>query len=192
MINRRVLIKLHSLLLNSNIKQRTFSLHCTLQGKPIVSSHNEWDPLEEIILGRIEGATIPEYDITLKPTTPPEKLDLFRNNAGQSFPLDVVDKAKKELDYFARVLESEGVTVRRPEVNATRDFCTPFKTPDFSCKAAIHAAMPRDSLLVVGDEIIEAPMSWRSRYFEFRSFRPLIKEYFKVKFITQSNIGYAF
>ncbi len=36
----------------------------------------------------------------------------------------------------------------------------------------------RDNLLVVGNEIIEAPMSWRSRYFEYRSYRNLIKEYF--------------
>ena len=36
----------------------------------------------------------------------------------------------------------------------------------------------RDLLLVVGDEIIEAPMAWRCRFFEYRSFRPLLKEYF--------------
>ena len=24
-----------------------------------VNSHNEWDPLEEVIVGRLEGATIP-------------------------------------------------------------------------------------------------------------------------------------
>jgi glycine amidinotransferase len=24
-----------------------------------VNSHNEWDPLEEIIVGRLEGATMP-------------------------------------------------------------------------------------------------------------------------------------
>lgn len=39
--------------------------------------------------------------------------------------------------------------------------------------------MPRDILLVVGDEIIEAPMAWRSRFFEYRAYRPLLKEYFK-------------
>ena len=41
-----------------------------------------------------------------------------------------------------------------------------------------YAAMPRDILMVVGDEIIEAPMAWRSRFFEYRAYRPLIKEYF--------------
>ncbi len=41
------------------------------------------------------------------------------------------------------------------------------------------SAMPRDILLVFGDEIIEAPMAWRSRFFEYRAFRGLMKEYFK-------------
>jgi glycine amidinotransferase len=27
-----------------------------------VNSHNEWDPLEEVIVGRLEGATIPSSD----------------------------------------------------------------------------------------------------------------------------------
>lgn len=39
--------------------------------------------------------------------------------------------------------------------------------------------MPRDILLVVGNEIIEAPMAWRARFFEYRAYRPLIKEYFR-------------
>ena len=43
----------------------------------------------------------------------------------------------------------------------------------------MYAAMPRDILMVVGDEIIEAPMAWRSRFFEYRAYRSLLKEYFK-------------
>jgi glycine amidinotransferase len=46
------------------------------------------------------------------------------------------------------------------------------------CKNGLYAAMPRDVLIVVGNEIIEAPMAWRSRFFEYRPFRKLIKEYF--------------
>ena len=45
--------------------------------------------------------------------------------------------------------------------------------------SGLYAAMPRDILMVVGDEIIEAPMAWRSRFFEYRSYRPLMKEYFR-------------
>lgn len=43
----------------------------------------------------------------------------------------------------------------------------------------MYAAMPRDILIVVGNEIIEAPMAWRARFFEYRAYRPLIKEYFR-------------
>ena len=37
---------------------------------------------------------------------------------------------------------------------------------------------PRDGFLIVGDEIIETPMAWRSRYFEGHAFRKLFKDYF--------------
>lgn len=40
-------------------------------------------------------------------------------------------------------------------------------------------ACPRDGVLVVGDEIIEAPVAWRSRMFEFYPYRKLFNDYFK-------------
>ena len=53
-----------------------------------------------------------------------------------------------------------------------------YKTPDFE-SPGLYAAMPRDILMVIGEEIIEAPMSWRTRFFEYRAYRPLLKEYFR-------------
>ena len=38
--------------------------------------------------------------------------------------------------------------------------------------------MPRDILIVIENELIETPMGWRSRFFEYIAYRPLIKEYF--------------
>jgi hypothetical protein len=32
----------------------------------IVNSHNEFDPLEEVIVGRVEGSTIPEWHVSGK------------------------------------------------------------------------------------------------------------------------------
>jgi glycine amidinotransferase len=66
--------------------------------------------------------------------------------------------------------KAEGIKVRRPEV-ARGDFSQPYSTPDFACTNGLYAAMPRDVLLVVGNEIIESPMAWRSRYFEYRPYR---------------------
>lgn len=39
--------------------------------------------------------------------------------------------------------------------------------------------MPRDLLIVVGDTIVEAPLSWRCRHHEVDAYRPLIKSYFR-------------
>jgi len=38
---------------------------------------------------------------------------------------------------------------------------------------------PRDGLLVVGNEIIETPMSTRSRLFEFYPYKTLLIDYFR-------------
>ena len=69
------------------------------------------------------------------------------------------------------------MTVRRPEMV---DFSQDYKTPDFEVASGMYAAMPHDILMVIGNEIIEAPMAWRSRFLEYRAYRPLLKEYFKV------------
>ena len=53
-----------------------------------------------------------------------------------------------------------------------------YETPDFKSHG-MYAAMPRDIIITIGNEIIEAPMAWRSRFFEYRAYRELMKEYFR-------------
>ena len=144
---------------------------------PIVNSHNEFDPLEEVIVGRVEGATIPEWHVSGKAVWPRKWWDMYKRDAGKPFPKELMDKAVKELDNFTKILEAEGVKVRRPEV-CPGDFAQSYQTPDFKSNNGLYAAMPRDILIVVGNEIIEAPMAWRSRFFEYRPYRESIKEYF--------------
>nr|WP_262562335.1 hypothetical protein [Acaryochloris sp. CCMEE 5410] len=36
-----------------------------------VNSYNEWDPLEEVIVGHLEGAIIPPYHVTVTYNIPP-------------------------------------------------------------------------------------------------------------------------
>ncbi|HEY0638119.1 MAG TPA: amidinotransferase [Pseudonocardiaceae bacterium] len=142
---------------------------------PPVSSYNEWDPLEEVIVGIIDGATFPGWHFSLQPVLPPGQHETFQRHAGKPFPAELVDAARRELEQFVQILEGEGVTVRRPSpVPQGR----PYSTLDWA-STGMYAAMPRDALLVVGDEIIECPMAWRSRYFETLAYRPLIKEYFR-------------
>lgn len=142
-----------------------------------VNSHNEFDPLEEVIVGRVEGATIPEWHVSGKAVWPEKWWDMYKTKGGKSFPQEMINEAAKDLNGLVKILEAEGVKVRRPEVTKG-DFAQDIRTPDFNCKSGLYAAMPRDVLIVVGNEIIEAPMAWRSRFFEYRPYRKLIKEYF--------------
>ena len=145
------------------------------QTLPVVNSYNEWDPLEEVIVGVADGACIPGWHAAIQATMPECHWDFFAGQGGKPFPQEMIDRARRDLDGFVALLEAEGVTVRRPEVV---DYARPFATPDWQSPSGVYAAMPRDTLLVVGDEIIEAPMAWRSRYYEANAYRPLLREYF--------------
>ena len=142
---------------------------------PVVNSYNEWDPLEEVIVGVADGACIPDWHVAIKATMPRCYWDFFVEHGGKPFPQEMIDGANRDLDGFVELLEGEGVTVRRP---AVVDYTRPFATPNWRSASGVYAAMPRDTLLVVGDEIIEAPMAWRSRHHEANAYRPLLCEYF--------------
>lgn len=144
--------------------------------KPIVNSFNEWDCLEEVIVGRIEGATIPSWDESIRASMPETYKDMYKQSGGTHFPNERIEAAANELEVFVKILESQGVIVTRPEKT---DFSKEYSTPKWKSPGGLYNAMPRDLLLVIGDEIIESPMAWRSRYFEVDSYRLLLKEYFK-------------
>ncbi|CQD42720.1 hypothetical protein [Yersinia mollaretii] len=141
-----------------------------------VCSYNEWDPLEEVIVGSIEGVSIPALTHEMKAFIRKEYWDFYQKNAGKPYPSEMVQKAATALDNLQHVLENEGITVRRP---GPIDFGSMVaKTPYFAASGFCNADV-RDVLLVVGDQIIEAPMSQRCRYFEYLRYRPLIMEYWK-------------
>jgi glycine amidinotransferase len=139
-----------------------------------VNSHNEWDPLEEIIVGRLEGATIPSHHISVTFNVPRALARLHALVGGFRYPRILTTAAERELDAFIHILEAEGVTVRRPDVV---DLALPYRTPDWRSRG-FAVTCPRDGVLVIGDQIIETPMAWRSRYFETFAYRSLFKEYF--------------
>lgn len=142
--------------------------------EPIVWSCNEWDPLEEVIVGTVEGAIVPTWDSVLESTIPPRGKDFMLEYGGKPFPSEMIDKATEELNGLAKLLENLGIVVKRPK---PLDFSQSCETPWWKSQG-LYAAMPRDVLMVVGDTIIEAPMAWRSRYFESFAYRDLLYDYF--------------
>jgi glycine amidinotransferase len=139
-----------------------------------VNSWNEWDPLQEIVVGSAHGAAEMGYEPALSPYfTTGSSGRAFRG--GPVHPA-VVDEAERQLDGLAELLARYGITVRRPD---PVDHTVPFGTPDWQAPGGHASACPRDCLLVLGDEIIEAPMAQRARYFEIRAYRNLIMAYFR-------------
>ena len=155
-------------------------LYMTMASDCVVNSYNEWDPLEEVIVGVIEGACVLPWEKVFVANTPPEDLERMRSKSraygGRPVSKSLKEVARKDLDQFVNVLEQEGVVVRRPD---PLDNTKPYSTPDWRSKSGWCQKDPRDVIMVFGDHIIESTMSWKCRYFEFRAYRSLIKEYFK-------------
>jgi glycine amidinotransferase len=140
---------------------------------PVVRSYNEWDPLEEVVIGTALGAVRSAYEPAVAPFIPLG--DPERDFGGGRYSREEMERAQEQLDGFAKLLEDRGIVVRRPD---PVDHAFQVRTPDFECSFGHAQTCPRDVLLVVGEEIIEAPMAQRSRYFESRAYRSLLKEYF--------------
>lgn len=141
-----------------------------------VWSSNEWDPLEEVIVGNASGACWPGDHAVVRACMPTAHQALLRERSGQRMPSELLAAAERELDALSRRLESEGIDVRRPE---PQRYDVPFSTPNWTSAAGLYGAMPRDLALVVKDTIIEAPMAWRCRYFEVNAYRDLFCGYFQ-------------
>jgi len=137
-----------------------------------VESWTEWDPLRHVIVGRADGAHIPASEPALDAKVP-EGSDM-RGRSGPR-PPETIARANERLDAFADLLRARGIRVDRPE---PIDFARPVETPDFRAETGFGCMPPRDVLLTVGREILEAPMSYRCRWFEYLCYRPLLARFF--------------
>lgn len=144
---------------------------------PVVSASDEWSTLEEVIVGRVEGAVVPDEPVAMiQATMPQNQWAFFRDNAGKPFPSEQIEAATKDLAALVAILKTEGVKVVRP--NHPEDlFTRPIVTDAWQTRGGMYAAMPRDNLIVIGNRIIEAPMSWRSRQREGLPYKALLQAY---------------
>lgn len=138
----------------------------------VVSSWNEWDPLKHVIVGVADGCCIPPPEPALDAKVP-EDSDM-RGQFGPR-PQETVDRANELLDNFANMLRKRGVRVDRPD---PLNFNQPSSTPDWETETMFGCMPPRDVLLTVGKEMLEATMSYRCRWFEYLCYRPLLQRYY--------------
>lgn len=140
-----------------------------------VNSHNEWDRLREIIVGRAEGQASLVFASSTNGSLPEATVKKAIELAGRAYPQWLVDEISNDLEGLCDVLESFDVRVYRPNLAPIgRIFTTPF----FS-GVCDHVYNMRDLHLVVGDTVIESPSQEPHRYFEAMGLYDVLYQYFK-------------
>ena len=135
----------------------------------IVNSWNEWDPLKRIILGSAWGTHQPKSDISWNYDAPTKPGWYGR------MPEEMESKAIELMNGFQKILEGRGVTVDRPQPFDTTQKTV---TPDWECEVQRGFQPCRDVFFCTGNEIMEATMSIRARWFEYIAFRDILEYYF--------------
>ena len=148
-----------------------------LNGGKVVSTvnvYNEWDTLEEVIVGSSLGMQIPKPDVSLQCLEYPEFETLNEIPYGD-FESQIIEETEEDLSELVLTLEKLKISVKRPIVVDHRKF---FSTTDWKTNG-YSSYCPRDSLLAIGQCIIEAPMTLRSRFFETVAYKSLLTDYLK-------------
>jgi len=126
-----------------------------------INSNNEWGQLRSIVVGTAINAHFPTKDSIYttsmagggwKETPPPSGL----------VPEQIIEETEEDLDLLIHTLDRFAVSVYRP---STVDFTKIVTTTDWETDGQ-YAYCPRDTHLVIGDLVIEAPMTTRARQHE--------------------------
>jgi N-dimethylarginine dimethylaminohydrolase len=139
----------------------------------VVWSCNEWDQLEEVIVGNPLRARFPTADRSTQLAEFPGHS--LKEIPQGPFPQRIIEETEEDLNTFVTVLEKLGITVKRPE---TWPHEARFSTIHWECEGYYNYC-PRDIMLVIGDHIIETPNVVRSRTQESFSYRTMMVDYLK-------------
>jgi glycine amidinotransferase/scyllo-inosamine-4-phosphate amidinotransferase 1 len=126
-------------------------------------SINEWDPLQEIIVGSASQANWPMTDSVFAEEA---RNSLWTETPAPSGPVPqfIIDEANRELDILSETLVRYGAVVYRP------------KPMDFVENKGMYNYCPRDRLLVAGDAIVDCNMMYPCRNQEIKNYYRLLEK----------------
>jgi len=129
----------------------------------MISTWNEWDRLQRVVVGSATDANWPVTDpVFLKES---EKTTWRETPVPRGpVPQRIIQEANEDLDTLATTLMSLGVEVVRPDpLN--------FQTHD-----GLYNYCPRDRLLVLGDTVIDTAMMYPCRDMELQCYHSILKD----------------
>lgn len=138
-----------------------------------VSTHTEWQPLREVVLGIAEGAQVPVVkDESLHAVDygamPDEQFARIRVGP---YPRRIIEETAEDLELFAEQLRKLGIRVHRP---APANFSEVRQVGRWRVDG-YSAYCPRDTVLTIGHHAIETPMAMRHRQDEARVLRHIVR-----------------
>lgn len=137
----------------------------TVHSSPSVQADDEWSPLKSVIVGRAGRSCFPSAPAAMIEATMPSA-HVHRFQPHSPFDEKLIAKAEAELDYFAAILQAEGIKVYRPPVGI-----------NWLDENGYTGAMPRDGLMSVQNTLIEACFAWPCRNREIEiGFEPILEE----------------
>jgi glycine amidinotransferase/scyllo-inosamine-4-phosphate amidinotransferase 1 len=127
----------------------------------MINSWNEWDTLEEVVVGIADHANWPSTD----PVFAEEASKTLWTETpvpGGAVPQWIIDEANEDLNQLANTLVQYGATVRRPE------------PMNFVERQGMYNYCPRDRLLVAGNTIVDVAMMYPCRNQEIEALTKVI------------------
>jgi len=129
----------------------------------MINSHNEWDPLEEIIVGSATYANWPGHD----PVFALESLKTtWTETPVPSGPVPdwIIEETNEDLQGLADILTKLGIVVHRPEeINFQEIGC-------------MYNYCPRDRFLIFGETVIDPAMMYPCRDMEAQCYHEFFRD----------------
>jgi len=127
----------------------------------MISSYNEWDQIQEIVVGTAHFANWPTNDPVFANES---KKTTWTKTPVPSGPVPdwIIDEANEDLDRLTLALEDLGVVVHRP------------KMLNFQQDNGMYNYCPRDRLLIYGNTIVDPAMMYPCRDMETEALEEVI------------------
>ena len=130
-----------------------------------MSVHNDWAPLEEIIVGTARGYRIPPLSRSFVKSQFPEYNE--DDIPVGPYPDWVIEEAEEDLEILSETLRSLDIVVHRPDLTYA------------DLHDNWHYYSPRDCTLIVGDTIIETPSPIINRQYETWGYRKIFNNLYE-------------
>jgi glycine amidinotransferase len=137
------------------------------------NAFTQWGKLKRIMVGKAENDCFqPKQPCQNPKINTPDLAESIPWPKGAKHPKSI-ERANIQLSNLTKVLRAEGIDVVRPD---SMDWKQPIKAPWWEVENQYGIVCPRDSIMTVGNIIMEASMSRRDRFFEVFALRRLVEK----------------